>query len=128
MSKDFDFNEIGKRMPYRVPDAFFENVQANVLKRAGEEKKRLRIHRLRWRASVALAIAAMLCGILFFVEVPKEVSQESLATDWIAQGETDAIELYLRDLSDDELQEWIEFSENDIYYELTTENLNDDEN
>ena len=59
MSKDFDFNEIGKRMPYRVPDAFFENVQANVLKRAGEEKKRLRIHRLRWRASVALAIAAM---------------------------------------------------------------------
>ena len=127
MSKDFDFNEIGKRMPYRVPDTFFENVQANVLKRAGEEKKRLRIHRLRWRVSMALAVAAMLCGILFFIEMPKEVPQEGFATDWIAQGETDAVELYLRDLSDEELQEWIEFSENDIYYELTTENLNDDE-
>ena len=39
MDKEFDFNEIGKRMPYRVPETFFEDVQANVLKRAGEEKK-----------------------------------------------------------------------------------------
>ena len=30
-------------------------------------------------------------------------------------------------LSDEELEEWMEFSENDIYYELTTQNLNEDE-
>ena len=28
MDKEFDFNEIGKRMPYRVPETFFEDVQA----------------------------------------------------------------------------------------------------
>ena len=27
--KDFDFNEIGKRMPYRTPEEFFENAKAN---------------------------------------------------------------------------------------------------
>ena len=118
MDKEFDFNEIGKRMPYRVPETFFEDVQANVLKRAGEEKKRLRIRRLWWGGSIALAVAAMLCGAVFFIGM----------LEWVAQNTTDAVELYLNDLTDDELQEWIEFSENDIYYELTTENLNEDEN
>ena len=128
MDKEFDFNEIGKRMPYRVPETFFEDVQAKVLKRAGEEKKRLRIRRLWWGGSIALAVAAMLCGAVFFIGMPKEATQEELPLEWVAQNTTDAVELYLNDLTDDELQEWIEFSENDIYYELTTENLNEDEN
>ena len=42
-------------------------------------------------------------------------------------GDTDAMDLYLLGISDEELEEWVEFSENDIYYELTTENLNEDE-
>jgi len=38
------------------------------------------------------------------------------------------MDVYLQGLSDEELEEWVEFSENDIYYELTTtENLNEDE-
>ena len=41
--------------------------------------------------------------------------------------DTDAMDLYLQDLSDEELEEWVEFSENDIFIELTTENLNEDE-
>ena len=39
----------------------------------------------------------------------------------------DPLDLYIQDLTDEELEEWIEFSENDVYYELTTENLNEDE-
>ena len=34
----------------------------------------------------------------------------------------DPMELYLQQMSDEELEAWIEFSENDIYYELITEN------
>ena len=70
----------------------------------------------------------MLCGAVFFIGLPKGATQEELPLEWVAQNTTDAVELYLNDLTDDELQEWIEFSENDIYYELTTENLNEDEN
>ena len=130
MSKDFDFNEIGKRMPYRVPDTFFENVQANVLKRAGEEKKRLRIRRGWWGGSIALAVAAMMCGVVFFSNVPKELPERGMDTGWVALGDmgTDAMDMYVRSLTDEELEEWVEFSENDIYYELLTENLNEDEN
>ena len=130
MNKDFDFNEIGKRMPYRTPEGFFENAKADILKRAGEEKKRRHLYRLRWGVSIALAVAAMVCGFIFFPAVPKDMPDAEPATEWIAQtlGDVDAMELYVQGLTDEELEEWIEFSENDIYYELTTENLMEDEN
>lgn len=35
MKKDFDFDDIGKRTPYRTPDGFFEDVQRKVMERAG---------------------------------------------------------------------------------------------
>ena len=131
MAKDFDFNEIGKRTPYRTPEAFFENVQANILKRAGEEKKRRRNFRIQWGISIALAVAAMVSGIIFFPAPPMDApAPDSSHTEWVAQlnESTDAMDLYIQGLTDEELEEWIEFSENDIYYELTTENLNEDEN
>lgn len=31
MEKQFDFNEVGKRMPYRVPEGLFEHMQDNVM-------------------------------------------------------------------------------------------------
>ena len=31
MKKDFDFDDIGKRTPYRTPDGFFEDVQRKVM-------------------------------------------------------------------------------------------------
>ena len=40
MNKDFDFNEIGKRTPFRTPEGFFERMQAETLKRAAEEKRK----------------------------------------------------------------------------------------
>ena len=130
MKKDFDFNDIGKRTPYRTPEGFFENVQAKILKRADEEKKRRRLLNIRIGVSVALAVAAMMCGVVFFSNVPKELPERGMDTGWVALGDmgTDAMDMYVRSLTDEELAEWVEFSENDIYYELLTENLNEDEN
>ena len=31
MEKQFDFNQVGKRMPYGVPDGFFDRLQDNVM-------------------------------------------------------------------------------------------------
>ena len=34
MEKDFDFNRIGKRMPYKTPEGFFDEMESNVWAKA----------------------------------------------------------------------------------------------
>ena len=38
MKDDFDFKSIGKRMPYEVPEGFFDSLEANVLEIVGKDK------------------------------------------------------------------------------------------
>ena len=129
MEKNFDFETIGKRTPFRTPEGFFERMQAETLKRVAEEKRKKKIYRLKWGISAALAIAAMVCGFIFFPMGETKTDAPVDGNAWIVQAmdETDEMDLYLQSLSDEELEDWIEFSENDIFYELTTENLNEDE-
>lgn len=124
MGNDFDFDAIGKRTPFRTPDGFFENVRTDILKRAEAEKRAKKFRRLRWGISIALASAAMWCGFLFFPGGQTEPEPLVSDTGWMAQlsDETDVMELYLQDLTDEELEAWVDFSENDIFYELTTQN------
>ena len=129
MDKNFDFETIGKRTPFRTPEGFFERMQAETLKRVAEEKRKKKIYRLKWGISAALAIAAMVCGFIFFPMGETKTDAPVDANAWIVQAmdETDEMDLYLQSLSDEELEDWIEFSENDIFYELTAQNLNEDE-
>ena len=129
MEKEFNFESVGKRTPFRTPEGFFERMQTETLKRVAEEKRRKKLYRLKWGVSAALAIAAMVCGFVFFPSAPTEVVYPANANEWMAKmtDDTDAMDLYLQHLSDEELEDWVEFSENDIFYELTTENLNEDE-
>ena len=66
MGKDFDFDAIGKRTPFRTPEGFFENVRTDILMRAEAEKRAKKFRRLRWGISIALAAAAIWCGFFFF--------------------------------------------------------------
>jgi hypothetical protein len=130
MNKEFDFNEVGKRMPFRTPEGFFERMQAETLKRVAEEKRKKKLYRLKVGVSAALAMAAMICGFLFLPVSLTEKTEQATTVDWMAQlspGE-DAMDFYIQHLTDEELEHWMEFSENDIFYELTTQNLNEDEN
>ena len=130
MNKEFDFNEVGKRMPFRTPEGFFERMQAETLKRVAEEKRKKKLYRLKVGISVALAMAAMICGFLFLPVSQPEKKEQATTVEWMAQlspGE-DAMDFYIQHLTDEELEHWMEFSENDIFYELTTQNLNEDEN
>lgn len=129
MEKEFDFNAIGKRTPFRMPEGFFERMQTETLKRVEEEKRIRKIVRFKWGMSMALAVAAMVCGFIFFPATPSEKVELSYENEWLAQmsDETDAMDLYLQGLTDEELEEWIQFSENDIFNELTTQNLIEDE-
>ena len=129
MNKEFDFNEVGKRMPFRTPDGFFERMQAETLKRVAEEKLKKKLYRLKVGVSVALAMAAMICGFLFLPAGLPDKTEQTTTVDWMAQltPGMDAMDLYIQNLTDEELEDWMEFSENDIFYELTTQNLNEDE-
>ena len=63
MDKDFDFDNIGKRTPYRTPDNFFEETQRKILERTvGEQRKKRRLKRI---IPTVIAVAAVLAGILF---------------------------------------------------------------
>ena len=84
MEKDFDFKEIGKRIPFRTPEGFFERMQAETLKRVAEEKRRKKLYRLRWGISTALVAAAMICGFIFYPSAPrKRRSRLLLPNGWL---------------------------------------------
>ena len=61
MKKDFDFDDIGKRTPYRTPDGFFEDVQRKVMERAGVKQQR-KSH-MKLIISTVITMAAVLIGL-----------------------------------------------------------------
>ena len=103
MKKDFDFDDIGKRTPYTTPDGFFEDVQRKVMERTGVKQQR-KSH-MKLIISTVVAIAAVLAGILFVPSLRQmdEVKSASSVDKWI------------HELSDEELEELVSFSENDIF-------------
>ena len=125
MNKDFDFNEVGKRMPFRTPEGFFEKMQAETMVRIKAEKRRKKLYRLKIGITAVLSAAAIWCGVMFFFPTQSsDPVQQGIGNEWLANVEA-PMELYLQQMSDEELEAWIEFSENDIYYELMNENVGD---
>lgn len=121
MNTDFDFDNIGKRTPYRTPEGFFDEMQRNVVQRACGKQRRKR--RLMMLISTALATAAIVTGLLFipsFYEKPDEIMSntgtvlaiEKSNTTVSDQNQTDK---WIKELSDEELEELVSFSENDIF-------------
>ena len=86
MEKEFDFNRIGKRMPYKTPEGFLNELEANVWKEVQHElpqMKKRKTFRLRVFAG-AMAVAASIALLLVFHPFsPKEetanLSQEDQA-------------------------------------------------
>ena len=61
MDKDFDFDNIGKRTPYRTPDNFFEETQRKILERTVDEQRKKR--RLKRIIPTVIAVAHHLLQI-----------------------------------------------------------------
>ncbi len=68
MKTDFDFDKIGKKMPYTVPDNFFEQIEDSILEKikcyqpiASKPKRNFR--KVTFRATLAIAAAIA----LFFI-------------------------------------------------------------
>lgn len=115
MNKEFDFDDIGKKMPYRTPDNFFEDMQQKVMEHTygGQRRK----HRLQILFSTAIAAAAVLAGVLFIPShfQPEDVTNGTSDMLAIERSSSDPADKWIHELSDEELEELVNFSENDIF-------------
>ena len=89
MEQNFDFNRIGKQMPYTVPDGFFDQLEENVMNEVkaepAKENKSGKAKTIRIAIRTLLAVAA--CIALFLV-VRKALPQgHDAATDDFANVE-----------------------------------------
>ncbi len=61
MESNFDFNKIGKRMPYTTPDGFFDSLETDILKRSKTKSHKSVIITLS-----LLAAAACIASVILF--------------------------------------------------------------
>lgn len=117
MKKDFDFDDIGKRTPYRTPEGFFDDVQQKVMERTGVKQQRK--SRLKLIVSTVITMAALLAGFLFVPTLYHTDTQMSVSSSTLAiertNGSTESVDKWISELSDEELEELVSFSENDIF-------------
>lgn len=121
MKKDFNFEDIGKRTPYLTPEGFFQRMQEEVMERILKKKSK-KMLRLKLAFAAVISAAAMLTGVLFFSSHQLKTENGPSDSFIVATGNSisysDAIDQYVENMSDEELAEWIEFSENDIFMNL----------
>lgn len=106
MDKNMNMPCIGKRMPYKVPDGVFDDIERNVLSATGCARKPS--HRLR-AVSIAVAVVASLALIVTF-----PLQRQSATTDSLAEVQQAFAKL------DNADQSFL----SEIYYEDTFININ----
>lgn len=94
---------------------FFEDMQQKVMERTcgGQRRK----HRLQIMFSTAIAAAAILAGVLFVPSYLRTEDAPAGTSDMLAieRSSSDPVDKWIHELSDEELEELVNFSENDIF-------------
>lgn len=116
MKDAFDFDKIGKRMPYRTPDRFFDKMEEDVMSRLKEQdsfssakvtmKKPVRSYKLIVRSLVSVAAVAIVA--LVIGSVLKEETSSSIV------GTTD-VEQAFSQLDDADQLELLMAYQNDVF-------------
>jgi hypothetical protein len=114
MEKTFDFENIGKRMPYSVPDDFFAKLEESMMDEvkvqkseatAIPERNKTVIIAIRSLLAIAAAVA------LFFVVQPTPTKNDTISADDFA-----SVELAFNNLSSDDQDFLIQvYEETDFY-------------
>lgn len=106
MEQKFDFDKIGKRMPYSVPSGTFEEIEHNVTSALSRRKKRKNmVHLLRWGAALAVAASITLLIIVRpTAHAPSTNSDDMLAKIDIADANlSEADREYLLEIYNDDI-------------------------
>lgn len=99
MNKDFDFNKIGKRLPYTTPDGFFDKLEDDIWKevntvvtpvdtpRTTRRTSKLRLV-MRSAIAVAAAIALMLIiNMKFSKPAPATLTDVDMAFSQLSESD-----------------------------------------
>ena len=111
MDKQFDFEQVGKRMPYNVPDGFFDQLEQNVMAEitadnTATEKPKVKARTVKMTFRILLAATAAVA--LFFVvtkNMPSDTTEDSFAN----------VELAYNNLSNEDQEYLMEVYEEDVF-------------
>ena len=110
MEKICDFEQVGKRMPYTVPDGFFDEIEENVIKEVRSEGLEVREYPKR-RKTLTITICSIMAiaaaVALFFVVQP--LLPKSNVDDFAS------VELAFNNLSTDDQDFLIQVYEDDLF-------------
>ena len=118
MEKTFDFEKIGKRIPYTVPDDFFAKLEENVMDEVKGQKTETEAKTKRKKAVIIairslLAVAAAVA--LFFVVQPMLTPKDTISADDYA-----SVELAFNNLSSEDQDFLIAVYENEEFINVLT--------
>lgn len=101
MEKDFDFESIGKRMPYKIPADTFGMMENGVLRTLREDVKRKPAHGILRRYIIAgLAVAACIASFVILRPAePDPLSQVDIAYNNLSADDQEyLLEVYQEDI------------------------------
>lgn len=76
MKEEREFEQYGKRLPYRVPEGFFEDISGKTLQLAKSRGKKAKILRLTW---FAVGVAASVTLLIIFTTYQDEPAKNSVS-------------------------------------------------
>ena len=101
MTNHTDFDEIGKKTPYRIPEGFFDEMQHEVLLQADRPQQRRPL--IKYISYSLAGIAAAVAAFVFIPRTDTETENDNTAISWIEQ------------VSDEDLNAMADMSEYDIF-------------
>ena len=109
MKKDFDFDNIGKRTPYRVPEGFFDELQQHVMDKV-EVKPKKHFSLPKMMTVMLAAAAVVLIGVMVLPGLVKTDEAASLADDALVMNTS-----WVDNMSDEDLAYMESIYECDIF-------------
>lgn len=114
MDKNFNFNQVGKRMPYSTPDDFFAKMQSNILaavqdsttKNTDSKAKKRHVRKWLWPVSLsaAAAVAAMfVINVHLFAPKPSEASNNIQDVEQAFAHLSDCDQAFILDVYQDDV-------------------------
>ena len=108
-TRKFDFDQVGKRMPYSTPEGFFKEMEANILEQVKDDKqvpvrrqlKKRPLMEVIWAAAMAVAasVAVLLVLNIDFMaphsSLPSQADNEMQAVDQAFAQLSSADQAYL---------------------------------
>lgn len=110
MAQKFDFNNIGKRLPYTMPKETFDDVETNVFQALKPDRKAMRTRRiLRWSSIGGFAAAAGVALLLMIKPLPAAqndpLTQIDLAFGNLSEADQEyLVEIYHEDFFLNQIQ------------------------